>query len=108
MFNKMKRSLLKTYAILFSVLFSVQLVTAQTRIIKGEVKDSEGKPLSGVTVRAGGLSASTNEQGIYEIGVTPADHTLSFSSIGLESLQISINNRTAINAVLFSTSVDLE
>ncbi|WP_196934789.1 SusC/RagA family TonB-linked outer membrane protein [Sphingobacterium hungaricum] len=104
----MRRSLLKTCAIFLSVLFTVQLATAQSRVIKGVVKDSEGKPLSGVTVKSNGQSTSTNQEGIYELMVSDADNVLSFSSVGLETLQISINKRSTIDAVLLSSSVDLE
>ncbi|TJZ54787.1 TonB-dependent receptor [Sphingobacterium olei] len=104
----MRRSLLRTCAIFCSVLFAVQFTMAQSRSVSGIVRDSEGRPLSGVTVKSGRYTVTTNEAGSYQVTVADNENVLSFSSVGLQSQQISLNNRSTIDAVLLSTMVDLD
>ncbi|NGM66909.1 SusC/RagA family TonB-linked outer membrane protein [Sphingobacterium sp. SGR-19] len=104
----MRKSLLRTCAIFWSVLFAVQLAFAQNRMVSGVVRDNEGHPLPGVTVKSGAYTATTNDEGTYEITVSDQGNVLSFSSLGLQSQQISVNNRSTIDAVLLSTSLDLD
>ena len=104
----MRKSLLRTCAIFWSVLFAVQLTFAQNRMVSGVVRDNEGHPLPGVTVKSGAYTTTTNEEGTYEITVADQENVLSFSSLGLEPQQISVNNRSTIDAVLLRTALDLD
>ncbi|TYP87336.1 TonB-linked SusC/RagA family outer membrane protein [Sphingobacterium allocomposti] len=104
----MRRSLLRTCAIFWSILFAVQLTMAQSRMVSGVVRDNEGRPLPGVTVKSGAYTVTTNEEGTYEITIADQENVLSFSSLGLKSQQISVNNRSTIDAVLLSTALDLD
>src|SRR5690606_33495867 len=106
--NIMRRSLLRTCAIYLSILFAVQLRMVRSRMVSGVVRDNEGRPLPGVTVKSGAYTVTTNEEGTYEITIADQENALSFSSLGLKSQQISVNNRSTIDAVLLSTALDLD
>ena len=61
---------------------------AQDRVIKGTILDqSTGQPLSGVTVslKGGGGTAVTDNNGVFSIRVTAAKPVLQFTYIGYES-----------------------
>lgn len=104
----MRKKLLRASAIFWSLLLAAQFTFAQSRVVTGIVRDNDGRPLSGVTVKSGTYTATTNEKGTYEITVADQENVLSFSSLGLQSQQISVNNRSTIDAVLLSTSIDLD
>ena len=81
--------------------------------IKGVVHDSEGNPLPGVTVfiqdsdyRRG---TNTDLNGKYSITITKAvDNKITFSMIGMETQEISINGQTVINAIMKESAAALE
>src|SRR5690606_10159171 len=103
----MTQNILRASAIIWSLLLAAQFSFAQSRVVTGIVRDNDGRPLCGVTVKSGTYTATTNEKGTYEITVADQENVLSFSSLGLQSQQISVNNRSTIDAVLMSTSIDL-
>src|SRR5690606_30748757 len=104
----MRKKLLRASAIFWSLLLAAQFTFAQSRVVTGIVRDNDGRPRSGVTVKSGTYTATTNEKGTYEITVADQEDVLSFSSLGVQSQQISVNNRSTIDAVLLSTSIDLD
>lgn len=98
----------KFYAIGLSAmtLFSVGTVHAQQKVnVTGQIKDSQGTPLSGVTIRekGGTLSTSTNGSGTYSLSVNP-NGTLVISYVGYQNQEIVLNGRNAINVTLESAS----
>ncbi|KKX47935.1 SusC/RagA family TonB-linked outer membrane protein [Sphingobacterium sp. IITKGP-BTPF85] len=98
----------KFYAIGFSAmtLFSVGTVHAQQKVnVTGQIKDSQGTPLSGVTIRekGGTLATSTNVSGTYSLSVNP-NATLVISYVGYQNQEIVLNGRNAINVTLESAS----
>ncbi|MGE8243303.1 MAG: carboxypeptidase-like regulatory domain-containing protein, partial [Sphingobacterium sp.] len=87
----------KFYAIGLSAmtLFSVGAVHAQQKVnVTGQIKDSQGTPLSGVTIRekGGTVSTSTNGSGTYSLSVNP-NATLVISYVGYQNQEIVINGR---------------
>ena len=64
------------------------------RIVKGQVKSEQGEPLIGVTVymEKGKVSGVTNIDGIYEITIPNTLVTLSFSYVGMEMAQLTIES----------------
>ncbi|GHE44807.1 SusC/RagA family TonB-linked outer membrane protein [Sphingobacterium griseoflavum] len=84
------------------------MAVGQSRQVSGVVRDSEGRPLAGVTVKAGGQTATTDQAGTYRITVEGATAALTFTSVGLQPLDVAVNNREEINAVLTGTAVDLD
>lgn len=69
--------------------------------IKGQVTDSKGESLPGVSVRVKGSAqgTSTDIQGNYTITVSDND-ILVFSYVGYTPLEISVNGRTTLNVTL--------
>ncbi len=104
----MRRSLLTTYTLFCSALFAVQLSVAQSRLVSGTVRDNQGQPLAGVTVKYGNQAVTTNEKGNYQISVPGGTGVLTFTSLGLKTENVQLNNQTVVNAVLATATVDLE
>ncbi|MCR5394323.1 MAG: SusC/RagA family TonB-linked outer membrane protein [Bacteroidales bacterium] len=73
---------------------------AQTIVVKGTVSDSSG-PTPGATVQQKGANNGTitDVDGAYSIKV-PADATLIFSYVGMESQEVAVGGRTNINVTL--------
>lgn len=85
-------------------------IAAQGMItVTGKVTDGNGQPLPGVTVlnKSSNKGALTNEKGVYSINV-PGDAVLSFSLIGFTSKEIPVNNRNVVDAVLLTSTSNLE
>jgi TonB-linked SusC/RagA family outer membrane protein len=79
--------------------------------VKGKVKDSDGKPIEGVTVRVKNSAAETktNELGNYEFKSLDVGTVLLFSSVGFETREIVFNgNDQQLNVVLNNSSSSLE
>lgn len=86
--------------LVFAALCSLQGIVAQT--ITGTVTDQGGVPLPGVNVVEKGTTngTSTDFDGNYSITVSGSNAILEFSSLGMGTVEIATNGRTAINAVL--------
>ncbi|MEN9697040.1 MAG: hypothetical protein RLZ56_461 [Bacteroidota bacterium] len=99
----------KILFILFA-LFTVALNVNAQGIIKGKVSDENGKPLSGVTVKAtpadkkAVVTAVTDENGTFSVKITNAK-TVAFSYVGYESQSIAASAN--ISVVLKQSSSDL-
>lgn len=73
------------------------------RVIKGQVKDTKGEALPGVTVLIKGTSTGvvTDVDGKYEIAVPETPNlVLAFSFVGMVPQEISANNKETINVVM--------
>lgn len=84
---------------------------AQVRRVSGKVTSaSDGAPLAGVSVRAGGTSsgAQTDAQGNYAFNVPADAGTLEFTSVGYESLTISLTGENVYNVRLNSATTALD
>ena len=101
------RKIILTMLVAFAFLMNA---TAQDRTITGRILDEKGAPLSGVSVLVKGttLGVNTDADGSYSIKVPASAKTLVVSSIGLQNTEISIGNRTNINATLKSENKDLQ
>lgn len=69
--------------------------------VKGDVTDSTGRPLQGVTVTVHGLkrATQTDAQGHFEIDV-PDNATLDISSIGYQPLEVRVTGTEPLHIVL--------
>ncbi|WP_316827171.1 TonB-dependent receptor [Pedobacter miscanthi] len=83
------------------ILCGISLSMAQNITIKGLVKDKQGLPLPGVSVKVKGTNqgASTTENGAYTISA-PQNSTLEFTFIGYKTIEEAVNNRTTLNITL--------
>lgn len=102
----------KFYAIGLSAmtLFSVGAVHAQQKInVTGQIKDSQGTPLSGVTIRekGGTVSTSTNGSGTYSLSVN-SNTTLVISYVGYQNQEIVVSGRNIINVTMVGTSAVID
>lgn len=81
---------------------------AQNRTIKGIVKDRQGQPLPGVSVKVKGSTqgVSTGVDGAYAIS-TANDATLVFTYIGFQTAELPVNNRNVLNVTLSETNRQL-
>ena len=77
-------------------------------VVKGQVTDSKGETLPGVSIKLKGTSigATTDMNGNYSINV-PENAILIFSYIGYLTKEIPINDQTSLNVILemLSTSI---
>jgi TonB-linked SusC/RagA family outer membrane protein len=97
--------------LLYSLLFLfVSLTTfAQTKKVTGKVTSADdGSSLPGVGVQVKGTTkgTQTNIDGDYSIDV-PANATLTFSYIGMETQNIAVGNKSTINVSLANDSKQL-
>jgi len=77
--------------------------------ISGKVTDESGHPLPGVSVRVKGQTKSTltNAKGVYNLQVE-SDESLIFSSIGFETQEVRVSDRTAIDVILVATITNMD
>ena len=89
-------------------LFQFQITTQDGRVVKGQVTDQSGKPLTGDSVLIKGTKAGTftNENGNFSIEAS-VGHTLVFSSVSYESKEVKIIN-TTVNLKLTLQVTELE
>jgi TonB-dependent starch-binding outer membrane protein SusC len=90
--------------------FAISLKTeAQSRIITGTVKDTDGNTMPGTSVIEKGTTNGTTSDvdGKYSLSVAP-DAVLVFSFIGMASQEIVVGNQTTINVVLVSDISELD
>jgi iron complex outermembrane receptor protein len=78
--------------------------------ITGSVKDENGQPVPGVTVKVKNTpdATVTNGEGRYSIRISEGGTTLVFSFVGYYTQEISVGNKTVINVSLKPQSKDLE
>ncbi|WP_316835920.1 TonB-dependent receptor [Pedobacter nutrimenti] len=83
------------------LLCSFGIAMAQDITIKGEVRDQQGLPLPGVSVKVKGTSqgAMTGANGSFLLKA-PADATLTFSFIGYKTTEQSVAGKTTLNVTL--------
>lgn len=77
--------------------------------ISGQVKDNQGQPMPGVTVKIKGTDegTQTDTEGRFHLQAA-SDATLTFSFIGYAEQSIPVNGQTTINVTLVETSIGLQ
>jgi TonB-linked SusC/RagA family outer membrane protein len=96
-----------TFLIVF-LLANYALSFAQDRSISGTVKDKQGAPVPGVSIKLKGsnIGVSSGTDGSYVISAS-ANATLIFSSIGFTTHEINVGTRNRVDAVLVDESKGL-
>ena len=91
------------------MLFGV-LVFAQTHIISGTVKNSNGQPIpnASVTVKNSKQGTITNSDGSFSFSVGPNSNVLTISAVGVVSQDISIRNISTVAVTLVGEDKDLQ
>ena len=74
----------------------------QQRTITGRVTDEEGNPMAGVTVTVKGTfsAITTNENGDYRLNIEEGQNALVFTAVGYETLELTVEGQSVVNAVL--------
>ncbi|MEL7600481.1 MAG: TonB-dependent receptor [Proteiniphilum sp.] len=87
------------YLLLCNVMIAPSLFSQQNKQITGQVKDSYGDPLIGVTIQeVGTLNGTvTDIDGTYSIVLESETGSLKFSYIGYDEQLVEIGNRSVIN-----------
>jgi TonB-linked SusC/RagA family outer membrane protein len=82
----------------------------QQLMVKGQVKNENGEPMPGVSVRikSGTVSAITDATGNFSIAVLNDEDKLIFSYVGYESQEVPVNGRPLINITLKSQTSALD
>jgi len=98
------------YLLIIAFTLSIGSLCAQ-RTIEGTVVEAEtGEPIPGVTVLVKGTTSGvyTNEDGTYEIRVSPKSETLVFSFIGKQTVEVAIADQTRIDISLVEQDQNLD
>ncbi len=82
----------------------------QQRNISGQVTDTSGNPLPGVTVIIKGTThgAITDVNGSYLLSSVPGDATLVFSFVGMKTQEIEVVGKTVVNVVMLEEAIGIE
>ncbi|MEE4286371.1 MAG: SusC/RagA family TonB-linked outer membrane protein, partial [Mariniphaga sp.] len=102
---------LSTYLfLLITLLLLPNLSYAQQRSVSGEVTDSGGQPLPGVTVVVKGTTQGTvtGADGNYSLTNIPEDATLVFSFVGMRAQEVVVGSQTSINITMIEETIGLE
>ena len=77
--------------------------------VSGRVTDSSGASLPGVTVVVKGTTTGTitDIDGNYSLTNVPADAVLTFSFVGMETIELPVDGRTTINATLVESTIGI-
>lgn len=104
-FTKVKYVLSVTFAVLLS-----GILHAQDRTVTGTVTATEEGPLPGVNVLVKGTTTGTvtDLDGNYRLTVPEGNDVIVFSSIGYQTQEITIDNRSAIDVILAPDVQSLE
>lgn len=105
-----KRYTIKRYALMVCLLTLNFTVLAQN-IVSGTIKDKDGKPLPGASIKAKGatqVQAISNNLGEYTINIAPTVTALLFNYVGYYDQEVRLNGRKFINVVLQENATGLD
>ncbi|MFR9652645.1 MAG: TonB-dependent receptor [Rikenellaceae bacterium] len=104
--------MLKKLLFLLCLCFALsQGAMAQSRTVTGTVTDQDSNPMVGVTVLLKGTTAgaSTDLDGHYSLNVSDVKGaTLTFSFIGMQTVEMPVGSKTVVDAQLSSDTQELE
>lgn len=88
--------------LIMSLSFSAYFAYAQGNKVTGTVNDNEGEPLAGATVIIKGVNrgAVTDQDGRYVLSNVDNDDILVFSFLGMKTIEMTVGNRTVIDATM--------
>ncbi|MDE6464942.1 MAG: carboxypeptidase-like regulatory domain-containing protein, partial [Muribaculaceae bacterium] len=92
---------------LFLLFFSLLALVSQARTVTGTVTQaSDGEPVTGASVVVKGVpgGAVTDIDGHYTINVPDGKDVLTFSFVGMRSVDVRINGRSVVDVALQETS----
>jgi TonB-linked SusC/RagA family outer membrane protein len=82
----------------------------EQKTVRGDVKDSNGQPLPGVTVVVVGttIGTVTDADGSFSLSIPSDAETLQFSFVGMRTQNVSIEGRTNFSVVMEEETIGLE
>lgn len=88
--------------LIMSLSCSAYFAYAQGNKVTGTVNDNEGEPLAGATVIIKGVNrgAVTDQDGRYVLSNVDNDDILVFSFLGMKTIEMTVGNRTVIDATM--------
>lgn len=88
---------------------AMQVVNAQQSAVAGKITDSNGNPLSGVTITVKGtsLGTSTNESGLFTLNAN-LNATLVITAVGYQPQEVNLAGRKTLNLSLTSLDQDID
>ncbi|MGJ1390641.1 SusC/RagA family TonB-linked outer membrane protein [Sphingobacterium spiritivorum] len=105
----MKQLLLACLCCMFC--FAASHAHAQQSAVTGKVTDAAtGKPIPGVTITIKGSSRSTSsdEKGSFSLSEVTSSNTLIFSSVGYQTTELEVGNRSSLTVSLTASDQALE
>ncbi len=108
--NRTIGSILLIAVVLILNVFQVSASSQQEKTITGTVTDQAGSPILGVSIAVVGTTAGaiTDYEGNFSIILPEGATTLSFSFIGMTSLEVEIGNQTVFNVTLEESTTGLD
>src|SRR5579871_832377 len=96
-------------AAIFLCMFFPSVIFAQTHVVKGTIKDADGKPIAGAPIVVKGTAKGTNSaaDGSYSITLNSPNDVIEISYVGFKSKTIEVKGRTAIDVSLEETKSQL-
>lgn len=106
---KTRATLKKKFLLIFLSFMMHVIVFAQTKTIKGTVRDSADLPLAGVSIAAKSSHAktATDGNGNFSIDVNTSTRLLQFTAVGYEMVEKEISGNTAIQVRLIPAAKQL-
>jgi TonB-linked SusC/RagA family outer membrane protein len=89
-------------ALSFGLLLLCAQAIAQTRNLTGTVRDAQGKAVGGASVVVKGttIGTATNNDGTFSLSVPSSARTLTISSVGYQTIELTISNQTNLSITL--------
>ena len=87
-----------------------EMSSQQQKSVSGEVTDSSGGALPGVSVVVKGTTNGTitDGNGNYSLPNVPENATLQFSFVGMKGQEIAVNGKTTVNVTLEEDAIGIE
>lgn len=92
------------------LLMPVAEALAQSRMLSGTVRSSQGEPIEGVTVSLKGVRAQTltNAEGQFNLSVAGDAGLVVFSAIGFETQELAVPQSNVLNVTLIESHANLD
>lgn len=98
----------KIFSLLLGVFFLCATALAQ-RTVTGKVTDDKGNPIADVSIQVKGTTTGTvsKADGSYSLVVPANGKTLVFSSVDMETIEMSLGNQAQISVTMRSQDKSL-
>lgn len=98
----MKSNVMRLLLMLFIVLSGAYAFAQQRKTVSGTVSDESGAALPGVSVAPKGATAltATDGDGHFSVSLTASQNVLVFSSVGYETMEVTVGTQTTLSVIL--------